>query len=76
MTPKVGQFVEIAQHGQWLPMLVTHVHSDTYISGVAFSGRPKEIGWGKPSGDFPNVPKGDGHRHWRFVKPSKPAKSK
>ena len=55
-TPSRGQFVELRGSRStragltWLPMLVTHVHDDDTVSGVAFSGIPNATGWHRPVG--------------------------
>lgn len=72
-TPKavaVGDWVEVCQvrNGakEWLPMLVTHVHGDDVIGGVAFSGAPAAIGWGNRGAEpFSHVQKGTENRQWR-----------
>ena len=67
---EVGQFVEICQiaHGQkvWLPFMVTHVHEDSMISGVAFSGVPAPVGWGNRGAQpFQGVQQGHDNREWQ-----------
>ena len=62
---KVGQWAEICQFGHWLPFLVTAVHDEDAVSGVAFSGQPAQVGWRRPSEAFAGVKRGDGNRQWR-----------
>ena len=63
--PKIGQTVQININGHWLPFMLTHVMDADIVSGVAFSGRPREHGWNRCCGDFANVIRGEGHRNWR-----------
>ena len=47
--PTMGMMVEISQMAnsvmKWLPFMVTDVHEDETVSGVAFSGMPGPLGW-------------------------------
>ena len=67
---EVGQFVEICQiaHGQkvWLPFMVTHVHDESTVSGVAFTGIPAPVGWGNRGAQpFQGVQHGHDNREWQ-----------
>ena len=77
MPVEIGQTVQISCAGEWLPMIVTHIIDDNYLSGVAFNARfnDKKFLWGRPYREFEGVFKGDGERHWRVTpKPSKARK--
>lgn len=64
--PTVGQWAEICQPGgRWLPFLITHVYDENTVSGVGFSGQPEQVGWGRPTGDFAHVTRGENNRQWR-----------
>ena len=72
-TPSVGQFVELRQDFAgtdiWIPMLVTDVHDDDVISGVAFTAFPNRLGWGNRGAQpYDFVKKGRKNRNWRFTK--------
>ena len=48
--PTMGMMVEISQMAnsctmKWLPFMVTDVHEDETVSGVALSGMPGPLGW-------------------------------
>ena len=65
----VVQFVQV-RNGELetLPMMVTHVHLDDVISGVAFSGEPGAIGWmGKGAQPFNLVTMGFNNKQWSHV---------
>ena len=68
--PQMGMFVEFCQRKygggeEWMPFLVTHVHSAKVISGVAFNGKPAAISFRRGAMEFDNVHKGSNHRQWR-----------
>lgn len=63
----VGDIVEFKQRKESLPMIVTHIHDDDMISGVALSGFPTRIGWSRGGQEFSNIKKGDDNRNWRHL---------
>lgn len=67
-TPKVGQFVQftLALHKPTMPFLVTHVHDDFNIGGVAFAGDRGGLGWYSPTNDYLRIRRGTGQREWDF----------
>ena len=69
--PTVGMMVEVSQMAnstmKWLPFMVTDVHEDETVSGVAFSGMPGPLGWNNRGAQpFHGVVKGSDNRMWRF----------
>lgn len=62
---RIGSRVEFRQGSEWLLMVVTHVHDDDTVSGVAFSGLPARVGWHRGAMEFANVKRGDQNRNWR-----------
>ena len=69
--PTMGMMVEISQMAnsvmKWLPFMVTDVHEDETVSGVAFSGMPGPLGWNNRGAQpFHGVEKGSDNRQWRF----------
>lgn len=71
--PAIGQVVEFAQsvNGDrvYFPFIVSHVHDDGTVSGVAFTGMPGAVGWGNRGAQpFDHVSQGKNNREWRFHK--------
>ena len=69
--PTVGMMVEVSQMAntvpKWLPFVITDVHDDDMVSGVAFSGIPGPLGWNNRGAQpFHGVVKGSDNRMWRF----------
>ena len=70
--PRPGQLVDFCQKigatETWVPFVVTHVHpKEKTISGVALSGLPGRVSWGRAAQNFSHVKRGDDHRHWRPI---------
>ena len=61
------QFRQVFGHrDDVIPFLVTHVHVDGSVSGVAFSGEPGAMGWNnRASQAFPHVMQGRENRQWQ-----------
>ena len=73
MTVQAGDMAELCQmrslkrsaEPEWLPFMVTHVHADGVVSGVAFSGEPGAIGWHRGAMEFTQASRGGGVGCWR-----------
>ena len=79
MQVEISQMASLRQPKQvWLPFLVTHVHDENQVSGVAFSGMPGALGWmNRAAQAFDHVEQGDGIREWRMpAPPQAPARTK
>lgn len=46
------------------PLLVTDVFDNDVIHGVAFTGLPGAVGWGRCAQEFNHLPRGDDNRCW------------
>ena len=69
-TLRVGGWLEFAQsmngNMEWLPFVVTQVHDEGLVSGVAFSGFPHRIGWNRGAMEYDLVAEGSANRTWRW----------
>ena len=66
MAIEEGNWVEVTvvPNRPKIPMLVTHVHDERTVSGVAFTGERMGLGWRSPCMDYQRIQRGPLPRQW------------
>ena len=72
---KIGDFVYVLEgtDKHQIPLIVTHMHGNGYISGVAFSGHPDVDGYSNSGTQVMSfIQQGDEWHQWQHIEPVKP----